>query len=90
MTTSAADAIDAALLRRKQSDLAHELGWPESKVSEIKAKLRQDGAIFLEALGLKVVPVDLEHFDPRKIDVIVEALKVTAQSLTSKQLRSET
>jgi hypothetical protein len=89
VNTNNADAIDAALSRVKQSAIADELNWPESKVSEVKTKLKQDGAIFLAALGLKIVPADLECYDPRKVDVIVEALKVAAQSLTSHQLKSE-
>lgn len=89
MSTHNADAIDAAMQRRPQKALALELDWPESKVSEFKTKLKQDGSLFLAALGLKVVPVELECYDARKVDVIVEALKVAAQSLTSQQLRSE-
>jgi len=89
LKTTSADAIDAAIGRRKQAAIALELDWPESKVSEVKTKLKQDGAILLAALGLRIVPADLECYDPRKVDVIVEALKVAAQSLTSNQLRSD-
>ena len=89
MKSLSTDAIDAALMSRKQSSIALDLGWPESKVSDIKAKLKQDGAVFLKALGLKIVPEDLECYDPRKVDVIIEALKVAAQSLTSNQLKAD-
>ena len=84
----AGDVIDAALSRRKQSQLALELNWPESKVSEVKTKLQRDGVMFLKALGLKVVPEDLEHYDAQGVNTMLAALKIAMRDITDRALKT--
>lgn len=81
------DVIELALSRRKQSQIALELNWPESKVSELKSKLQRDGVMFLKALGLKIVPEDLEHYDSHSVHTMLEALKIAARDLTPRALQ---
>lgn len=81
------DVIEAALSRRKQSQIAMELNWPESKVSELKTKLQRDGVMFLKALGLKIVPEDLEHYDPEGVSTLIEVLKLTVREMTPNALK---
>lgn len=83
----AGDVIDAALSRRKQSQLALELNWPESKVSEFKSKLKSDGAVFLKALGLKIVPEDLEVYDAHSVHTMVEAFKIAVRGMTPQAMK---
>lgn len=81
------DLVKAALDREAtQKALALELGWPESKISELKPKLR-DGCILLESLGLKVVPSDLEVFEAKTISALLSTLQATLPHVTVDQLR---
>lgn len=85
---AAGDVIEAALSRRgAQVALALELGWPESKVSEVKNKLQKDGVMLLKALGLKVVPEDLEVYDSHSVHTMVEALKIAMRDLTPRAMK---
>jgi short subunit dehydrogenase-like uncharacterized protein len=79
--------IDAALTRRgKQADIAQELRWPESKVSEVKAALRKDGAVLLDNIGLKVVPRDMVCVSQQKLELLLGALRMAIPSVTVDQL----
>lgn len=58
-----------------QARLAEALGVSESTVSRWKAEQAEQCARALAALGLKVVPIEMRCFDPRKIDAILQLAK---------------
>lgn len=84
---STADVIDAAISRTKQSTLASELDWPESKVSELKNQLKRDGAVFLQHLNLRVVPDHLVCVDSKKLETMIAILQIAMPGLTINQLK---
>lgn len=84
---TAAEAIDAALSRLKQSNVAAELNWPESKVSELKKQLQKDGSVFLKHLNLMVVPDHLVCVDPKKLETMIAILQIAMPGLTINQLK---
>lgn len=84
---STADVIDAALSRTKQCVLASELDWPESKVSDLKKQLKQDGAVFLKHLNLRVVPDHLVCVDSKKLETMIAILQIAMPGLTINQLK---
>lgn len=84
-----ANVIDAAMSGRKQSALAADLGWPESKVSEVKAALKKDGSVYLKQINLKVVPEDMVCVSKKKLETLVAFLQMAVPGLSLNQLTDE-
>lgn len=58
-----------------QAQLASTLNVSEATISRWKSEQAEQCARALSALGLKVVPVDMRCFDPKKIDAILQLAK---------------
>lgn len=85
MTTSCATPDErtrknvAAIFQRLasigQSELARALNVSEATISRWKSEQAEQCARALTALGLKVVPIEMRCFDPKKIDAILQLAK---------------
>jgi DNA-binding transcriptional regulator YdaS (Cro superfamily) len=68
-------SIFRALSSVGQARLAEAMNVSEASVSRWKTEQAEHCARALSALGLKVVPIEMRCFDPKKIDAILQLAK---------------
>lgn len=83
-----ATAIKAAVARQgKQANIATQLRWTESKVSEVQAPLlKPDMEIYLKTIQMKVVPEDMVCVDKKTLEAVIAFLHIAVPGLTLNQL----